>query len=348
TGYSNIYDHGGGGIADAGGSTFNGITVSANKVTGGAGGGFFGDCGSVDNINNSVISGNSTSGTGDYGGGGGVWSYCGTNISNTTVSGNSTAVNGSWAGGGGLWIDNNSAITGTTISGNKVTGTGSQAGGGGVYTYDDVAFMNDTISNNTSSIDGGGVRTLGSYNDSFINVTLYQNTATGNGGSIFNDNAGAPYVMIANSIAAGGKAASGKDVYNTGTIVSNDFNIIGTAAAGGGTFTMQTHDKTTDPKLLGLGNNGGPTFTNADQPTSPGKGYIPWSSASSGTCGNQSGIAVDQRAFSRGAGGKCDVGAYEVGGTPSLVKVHVHAKSSHHANPTHLRMHRHLHPRPPQ
>ncbi|MBV8353963.1 MAG: hypothetical protein JO101_01480, partial [Candidatus Eremiobacteraeota bacterium] len=63
----------------------------------------------------------------------------------------------------------------------------------------------------------------------------------------------------------------------------------------------------------GLASNGGSTQTIADTSSSPAKAHIPFSS---GTCG-YSGPAVDQRNFTRGAGGFCDIGAFEFAGVSS-------------------------------
>lgn len=58
---------------------------------------------------------------------------------------------------------------------------------------------------------------------------------------------------------------------------------------------------------VGLQNNSGPTQTIADQLTSPVRHAIPFAG---GVCG-LSGPATDQRGDTRGAGGLCDIGAYE-------------------------------------
>lgn len=329
---SDGYDHGGGAIEDDAGATFNGIKATGNSVTGGSGGAIWQGSG-TETVNSSTFSGNSaTAGSSlTYSGGGAIYIYDTSDfINNSTFTGNTAAVTGTESGGGAFYNDDGATITGSTFSGNKVTGSGTHNGGGALYNYYyPLTMTNDTISNNTSSVDGGGIDF--DYQPVVLlnNVTLYQNTATGNGGNIFNDNSSAPYVTLANTIVAGGTAAAGKDVYNSGTMVSSDYNLFGTLPAGGGTFTMQLHDKrpstptgTLNPLLLTLSNNGGPTFTNSDSSTSPGKAYIPFN-ATTKACGSVASMPVDQRGFSRGAGGKCDIGAYEFEGTPSSLKVHL-------------------------
>lgn len=327
TGFSNLYDHGGGAIDAETSVTINGITATGNGVTGGSGGALFGDGSDVE-VNNSVISGNTMSGAGDSGGGGGIYNYDDMNVTNSTVSGNSAAVNGTGSGGGGIYVYDAFTITGSTVSGNKVTGTGASSGGGGIFNNDTNALTNVTISNNRSAIDGGAFEEYGNYAVNFDNVTMYQNTATGKGGNLYNVNTSSPYVTLANTIVGGGTAGSGggADVYNSGTLTSQGYNILQTAQVGGGTFTPATGDKIANPNLLALSNNGGSTFTNADQSTSPGKAYIPWTSASNGTCGVVADMGMDQRGYTRGKGGKCDVGAYELSGSPYAIKVRPHAK----------------------
>ncbi|MBV8433370.1 MAG: hypothetical protein JO029_03715, partial [Candidatus Eremiobacteraeota bacterium] len=187
-----------------------------------------------------------------------------------------------------------------------------------------ILSLNSTIGNNASSVDGGGLEIVGSTGANFGNVTIFKNTATGNGG---NANIGASASLgLTNSILAGGTAATGPDADNAGTLSSGDYNIIQTTPAGNAVSGTTTHNKALDPQLLPLENNGGPTFTFADQASSPGKGYITFSGGNCGTIG----APADQRGFTRGAGGVCDVGAYEFAGVASaarhlrLPKTHFH------------------------
>jgi len=134
----------------------------------------------------------------------------------------------------------------------------------------------------------------------------------------------------------------GPDISNGGTIVSGDYNIIATAIAGTALTGAVANNKIGDPLLLALTNNGGPTFTNADQAASPGKGYIPYAinnGSGSATCGTYNAsvgiVSVDQRGFTRGSGGFCDAGAYEFAGVASAIRLHVPAVrgSGRHKHP---------------
>ena len=110
---------------------------------------------------------------------------------------------------------------------------------------------------------------------------------------------------------------TGPDIDNTGTLTSGDYNIIQTAVAGTALAGTTTHNQQVDPLLLALANNGGATFTNADTTGSPGRADIPFSG---GMCNGAAGTNIDQRGFTRGAGGRCDVGAFELAGVPSAIR----------------------------
>ncbi|HTA40131.1 MAG TPA: choice-of-anchor Q domain-containing protein, partial [Candidatus Acidoferrales bacterium] len=88
--------------------------------------------------------------------------------------------------------------------------------------------------------------------------------------------------------------------------------VFGTALSG-----TTTHDQQAGPLLLTLTNNGGVTFTNADVTSSPGRAAVPFAAS---TCNGAAGTNVDQRGFTRGAGGRCDVGAYEFSGVASAIR----------------------------
>jgi hypothetical protein len=310
----------GGAIAVSGGtSAFTSLTVEGNRSTG-EGGGLYLD-GTVA-MDGSAVSGNSVSTSESDGGGGGlaVWSQF--TLANSTVSQNTTILGttNTASGGGGIWSDGALSISGTTISGNAVQGIGhpvTDNGGAGIWSDNAVSMRNTTISGNLSSVDGGGIAQYRNAAVVLQNVTLYKNSAAGDGGNVYNPVVSSS-VTIANSIVAGGSAAgTGADVDNDGAIGSAGYNLVGAGVAGRGAFAplstdiVGTSGAPVDPKLLALTNNGGPTQTEADIAGSPGRGAIPFTS---GGCNGIVGDAADQRGFVRGAGGVCDIGAYEFGG----------------------------------
>lgn len=307
----------GGAIYDEGGAAITGSMIQdGSAVT--AGGGLYATS-SGGGVENTTISGNQVLFAGLHDGGGGVYVNETTAISNSTISDNTVKVPASIAaffnGGGGIYNNGGLTLTGTTISGNAVKGVAPGAGGGGIFNNDTIVAVNSTLTGNSAIISGGGVENVGSAQ--LTNITLYQNAA-GHGGNLLN----AGTATVRNTIAGGGTAPTGPDVDNPGTLKSADYNIIQTVIAGNPFTGTTTHDLQANPKLLTLANNGGPTPTNADQAKSPGTAYIPFSG---GNCGNAAGLTVDQRNYTRGAGGKCDVGAYEFAGV-AAGGIHIHVK----------------------
>lgn len=297
-----------------GGSYLNNSAAALGPSQHGQGGGLLSS--NAITINGSTFSSNSASTRG-----GGVETDSTATITNSTISGNT--VSGTYQaydGGGGIYAANNLTLTGSTVSGNTayLGFNGSSTGGGGIFGGGTATWTNDTISGNSAAstivgvttIDGGGLYELNTTGPTLINVTVFKNTATGNGGNIFLATS-AP-LSLENSIVAGGMAGAtptANDIFTNGVLTSLGYNIIQTAVTGSGGFNPQGSDQFKDPLLLALANNGGTTLTNADQSGSPGTDHIPWLS---GSC-NKTGVTADQRGNPRndGATGFCDVGAYE-------------------------------------
>ena len=244
--------------------------------------------------------------------GGGIWLDDSATISQSTIAANRvTGTQNPNDGGGGIYdgLGASLTLTGSTLSGNSVAGSAASSGGGGMFNAGlSAAISNSTFSGNTSSVDGGGIENEAQGGLSLVNVTVYQNSSpAGKGGNVKNLYSDAS-MSLANTIVAGGSAATGSDVSNDGTIVSQDYNIVQTAPAGTALSGTTTHNLTVNPLLLALASNGGPTQTNADQAASPGTAHVPYSVCVAAT------ITTDQRGYQRGAGGFCDVGSYEFSG----------------------------------
>jgi hypothetical protein len=311
---SSTFEGWGGAIYDNTGMTLSGSTLVKNSASQ-AGGAMY--LTGLETITGATISGNKVLGAEHGLGGGGVYSTDETTLTNTTITGNSVTLAGTSAGGGGVYATNAFTMNGSTVSDNSVTGNFTQSGGGGIFGNGITTLQNSTVTANVSSVDGGGVLIDGgSAKATLTNVTMYQNRAVGTGGNL--DNLGT--TTMSNSIAAGGSASSGSDATTTSMLTSGDYNIIQTAIDG--TLAgVGPHDQLlTNPKLLPLANNGGPTWTNADQPvgTSPGTGAIPFSG---NVCGTNGGALsnVDQRGYARGSNATCDIGAYEYAGVASAI-----------------------------
>ncbi|HEY1976348.1 MAG TPA: choice-of-anchor Q domain-containing protein [Candidatus Baltobacteraceae bacterium] len=318
----------GGAVIDSAGATIYESTISGNSATS-AGGGILIET-NAEVVFESSVNGNVVPKANFTLGGGGIGNAGGLTLDASTVSGNSITVSGAGpTGGGGVFSTAPFTLTDSTISGNKVLGSATEAGGGGLFSSASITATNSTISNNTSSLVGGGIASTSASSATLENVTLFKNAATKQGGNIYNDSSS---FTLTQSVVGGGTGLTGPDIDNPGTITSGDYNIIQTAVAGTAITTM-SHDLTADPKLLPLAENGGSTYTNADQSTSPGKAHIPYSGS---MCGSVS-ITADQRGYTRGHGNVCDSGAYELAGIVSAIAHrpgHRKPASSHHTGKT--------------
>jgi len=221
--------------------------ISDNRLTGAyvdgdfktaSGGGIFSGGGSsnqngVLNVINTVIDDNSST----YGSGGGIYNDWGlVNISNSTISNNSAEVTTGTASGGGLSnIGGTVNISSSTISGNEADGHS-----GGLGNFFSIAVMNvanSTVTGNSTLGSGAGIRNSGEMY--LTNVSVSNNTADtdavygGLGGGIRN-NIGATLYMKGVIVYGNTDIDSpdvdndeSHDIHDTGTLVSEGFNILG-------------------------------------------------------------------------------------------------------------------------
>ena len=232
-------------IASGGNLTISGVTVSGAQTTDTYGkGGCIINSGAL-NISNSVITGNSVSGSSSYGGGIQNNTSAVLTISNTTISGNSSA---NHAGG----INNNGTITITssTISGNTAANAG-----GGFVNIGTLSIFNSTIFGNIATNASGG----GIFNNTALNITnttIASNSAVSGGGILGNGGS----LNIANTIIA--NSTSGGDYAGSGTIGTNLNNLVEDGSITDASSTPTGSGNISGDPLLGtLQNNGGPTQT---------------------------------------------------------------------------------------
>ena len=141
------------------------------------------------------------------------------------------------------------SITNSTISGN----------GGGVHN----STLSDTVVSNSTISDNG----FGIYNDyGAIAASIHNTTMSNNGVEIQNFNAP---VVVAMSQTIFNVSPGGHSILNDfGTVTSYGYNV---SSDDGGGYLNGTGDQiNTDPLLGPLQDNGGPTFTHALLPGSPG------------------------------------------------------------------------------
>ena len=263
--------------------------------------------------------------------GGGLYNSGTLTVTNSTLSGNSAD------GGGGIFNTGALTVTDTTFSGNSAVGACSGGEGGGIdNTGGTVTVTNSTLSGNSAACSGGGIENSGTLR--LTNSTLSGNSAVNEGGGIDNNNYG--ILAVTNSTIADNSAPAGAGFDNFDTITLKSTLLANNTPGGscllfGGTIISQGYnlsDDSTcasfftgpgdqshvlkgaglDPK--GLQNNGGPTQTIALLPndpagTSPAVDAIPVTSC---TDTNGKPVTTDQRGVTRPQGKGCDIGAYEL------------------------------------
>jgi hypothetical protein len=251
-------------------ATISGLTVSAGHLTGSGffhGGAILNASGSALRLDADTIAGTTLEKT---------------DTSNAPVRGAGIANNGTLT------------ITNSTVSGNVelTTGAGNANQGAGLFNSGGtVSIVNSTIAGNSqaatsgASSRGAGIENLGTTID-LQNVTI-----AGNAGSANVDNIST--VNAKNTIVANG--ASGNC---TGALTSQGHNIESANECG---FHAAGDQIGTDPLLGALGDNGGPTDTEALLAGSPAIDH-----------GDQVGCPpTDQRGIARPQEMGCDVGAFE-------------------------------------
>ncbi|UCC59494.1 MAG: sortase [Dehalococcoidia bacterium] len=281
---------------DAGGAIFiqSGSNVNLENVqvqnnqarTGGA----IHNRGSLNVLNGSVISGNTT-----WGSGGGLlnaspasgWPASILLVENSTISGNTAA------GAGGIGDANGAGSI--TIRNSTISGNSAFVGGGIRADWSPLTIINSSISGNTATGGSGGGIYVGTTIASITSSTITNNTGSGSGQGISN-NGGT--VTVRNSIIAGHPGDN--DCLD---VTSDGYNLEGGTSCN---FTGTGDQQNTDPLLDPLADNGGPTQTHALQATSPAIDTIPYTINGCGTT-----ITSDQRGIPRPANGACDIGAYE-------------------------------------
>jgi len=222
----------GGAIYNTSGSPFSIDNCTFTGNSSARGGAFYDTAGSTATVTNSDFNSNvaTVSGGAIYANG------------PITVSGSSFTDNQATTSGGAIYNTGTATITDTSFSGNSATnGSGgaiynetgyslsltdtdfsnntASDSGGAIYNNGTTTINNGTLSNNSAVFGGGIYNSAGSTLNS-TNTNFSNNTATGNGGAIYN--AGTAYLKAdgATSLFSGNNT----DIYNTGTIYLNAGN----------------------------------------------------------------------------------------------------------------------------
>jgi len=226
--------------------------------------------------------------------------------------------------GGAIYDRSQLTITNSTLDSNiAVVGNGGAYHSSGNVPSSRAVFVNSTISNNKSKGVGGISKQTGTM--LLINVTVSGNESTnGDIGGIRSWSA-ADYITITHATISNNIGGDGLQLNSGSGWISNSIidspsieNSCGAIAgftSGGYNissdtscfFLNATGDVTnTDPLLLPLADNGGPTWTHQFLFNSPPHDVIP--NATNG-CGNP--YTTDQRGYVRPFGSLCDIGALE-------------------------------------
>ena len=174
----------------------SGVTISGGKETTAVGGGGI-VAGAINNtmsVTNCIVTGNSATGTGTFGGGGIMVQGGSLTITGTTFSNNSTSTSGgglSYTAGDPLIrtpSPGTLTVSSSTFSGNSATSTA--AGGGAADLFDfngsagSYAISSSTFSSNTATNGSGGAIIVESGPLTLTTSSLSANTAANRGGAI--------------------------------------------------------------------------------------------------------------------------------------------------------------------
>jgi len=315
-------------------------------ITGDGSGTTFIDGGGLDRVFDVALNGDLTvsgvtirNGSADQGGG--VRNAGLLTLSKVTISGNTAT-----SQDGGVWNRSTGVLTisDSIVSANTA---GSYYGGVGNDNGGTLALIRSLVTGNTAPLAGGGLGIAG--NATFTNATIVQNTvtsggvfATGDGGGVLVSGGGSLTLLndtITNNVAPGGRGAGvsvepGSTVKTKNTIFSNNSlnrNCAGTITSQGYNldsgrtcgFDQAGDLSSTDPQLGSLGNNFGPTPTEA-----PNAGSPVIDAGTNFGCPTTDGRGAPRPVDGKGTGVKvCDIGAVEYGAT-SRVRLPILARNA--------------------
>lgn len=228
---------------------------------------------------------------------------------------NANIINNAAQYGGGIYIDSNGPFT---LSNSLISANYAEFSGGGLNSFNSPVLTNVTITNNYAEYRGGGMyHRGGDYSrvfPSLTNVTFFKNNAE-DGGGLYNNSES---TNIINSIFWENLPNQITDETNT---VTTTFSTVQYGMVGEGNIS-------TNPELLELSDNGGPTETHALNTGSPAidKG-------SPSVC-----PSTDQRGLARPYDGdgdgisRCDMGAYEW--EKATLTININGNGSFNTNPS--------------
>lgn len=235
------------------------------------------------------------------------------NINNSIISNNSTSTTLFSKGGGVLNVSSSSGTSNLLIENSTITGNSTPLSGGGIahFQYSGsgsiIAISNSTISGNTSNDAGGGISLESGVTATLTNLTVTDNISTLSGGGI--DIVGGEVTLVQSLISGNVSGAAGREInVSGGTLATDDFNLFGFSGdsglsgitAGASDFVpTQALDAIVDTNLA---DNGGITLTHNLLVGSISIDAVPTIDCA---------LPTDQRGVVRPSGNACDIGAVE-------------------------------------
>jgi hypothetical protein len=226
-------------------TSISGVTISGGTENTGVGGGgiISGSINNVLTLTDCVISGNSATGAGSFGGGGVSHAGGSLTISGCTISGNSTSASGGGVGFsagdplGRFPSAGTLTVSGSTFSGNTATSTG---GGAGLDLFD-YNLSTSVYTLSTSTFSGN-------------------NATNGSGGAIIVESGG-PLTVTTSSFAGNNAGVAGGAIFSSGTSVDVRYSrLSGNTASTGLTLFRGSGLFTADDNWWGV--NAGPGANN--------------------------------------------------------------------------------------
>jgi CSLREA domain-containing protein len=291
----------GGAISNAGTLTINGCNFLENQTPIGDGGAIYNASPGILTVNLSTFRGNQA-----FGNGGAIANVSSVGAGIITLAVSQSIFQDNHATYNGGAISNHGAqYTLLDVSESLLKDNTAGSTGGAVYQGGGSAtVINSTLTGNTATQGGAVINSMG-WTVIMVNDTVFNNTASGAPGGSIHNSSGSLYMR--NTIVSS-STDSAKNCWGN---IKNDGNNIDNGASCGwvtGAVNSNSSLSGTDPLLVGLADNGGPTQTMALGPFSPAfNGVMVPPSQLSIDC-----PSTDQRGISRPQGFRCDVGAYEL------------------------------------
>ena len=256
---SGSFANSGGGIYNSGTMTLNQVIVNNNNASFNGGGPGAPSGGGISNTGAMIIIAGTVQSNMGFWSAGGIYNTGMLTITGSMIVNNQTGDPGHFGGsGGGIINDGTMTIQDSTISGNRALGGDLDGGDGGGISGNNNTITNSTITGN-SALHGGGVAGGGNI----AHTTFSNNSASQAGGALYLTST----LELGTTILKAG--ASGVNIFNNGgSFTTHGYNI--SSDDGSGYLNGPGDQINTDPMLGPLQDNGGPTFTHALLPGSPG------------------------------------------------------------------------------